>query len=165
MCAVLKRNIKYLLQIERSPKSSVATRKGPQVPHHNSKGSQDTFCNLRGGTSRTQEELRVPCLNPRGACSANQDKTSGQIERSTTPPQERSPGTHLYERGAPKALLYVMQLTTTIKTLTHHIWRRAPPHISAIEEKPCPMYLEKRPPTTIRNLTTYHNLKVEPHCN
>ena len=76
----------------------------------------------------------------------NEDKTSAQLERSTTPPQERSPGTHLYERGAPKALLYAVQHATTRKAPTHHIWRRAPPHISAIEEKPYPMYLERRSP-------------------
>ena len=28
----------------------------------------------------------------------NQDKTSAQLERSTTPPQERSQGTHHYKR-------------------------------------------------------------------
>ena len=35
----------------------------------------------------------------------NEDKTSAQLERSVTPPQERSPGAHHYKRGAPMAQL------------------------------------------------------------
>ena len=64
---------------------------------------------------------------------ANQDKTSGQIERSTTPPQERSPGTHLYERGAPKALLYAMQHATTRKE--HHATTREEPRHTSLQER------------------------------
>ena len=39
-----------------------------------------------------------------------------------------------------------MQLATTIEVPTHHIWRRALPHIETIEENPLPMQLERKPP-------------------
>ena len=52
--------------------------------------------------------------------------------------------TSLQERNTHGTIREV-QLTTPREEPTHYIWRRAPPHISAIEEKPCPMYLERRP--------------------
>ena len=62
------------------------------------------------------------------------------------PPQERSPGTHHYVRGETNGTISEVQLATTREEPTHHIWRQAPQHISAIEEKPYPMHLERRPP-------------------
>ena len=39
-----------------------------------------------------------------------------------------------------------VQLTTTRKEPTHHIWRRAPVHFPTTEENPCPIQIERRPP-------------------
>ena len=78
---------------------------------------------------------------------ANPDKISAQLERSTMPPQERNPGTHHYKRGSPS--IKDMQLATIREEPTHHIWRRAPPHIATIVENLCPMQLESKSPPQI----------------
>ena len=56
-CTVIQRKTKYLPQLDRRLGPTAATQEEPLVAQHNLKGPQIPGCNLRGATTRTQEEL------------------------------------------------------------------------------------------------------------
>ena len=100
------------------------------------------------GPPPPRPERRHHC-NSRGAPShLSQFKRSSppQLEKVTMPTQERSTQTTIRE----------VQPATTREEPTHHIWRRAPPHIAITEDYPCPMQPERSPPPQLV-LTTHHN--------
>ena len=73
---------------------------------------------------------------------ANPNKTSAQLERKTTLPQERNPGIHHYKRGSPS--IRDVQLATIREEL-----EKSPPHIATVVDNLCPMQLERTPPPQV----------------